>query len=166
MSATSSSSTGRTDHRPSRGARRFGYVVAVMVNAAMLYGVNRWPGWDAVPFLTADTVDVLDLVNASIVVNLVANVIFLWRDPPRLKAAGDLVSTSVGLVAILAIWQVFPLDLSSGMERVARVLLGIALVGTAIGILVAFRRLVLPDRPDRAVHGTTVGTDARDQGPS
>lgn len=142
---TTSSSPG---HRPSRAVRRFGYLVAVMVNAAMLYAVNRWPGWDAVPFLTADTVDVLDLVNASIIVNLAANLLMLWRDPPRLKAAGDLVSTAVGLVAMVAIWRVFPLDLSAGMERVARTLLVIGLVGSAIGILSAARRFTRPSATD------------------
>ena len=71
--------TART--RPTVGARRFGYVVAVLVNAAMLYAVNRWPGWEVLPFLTADLVLVLGLVNASIVVNLAANLVYLVRDP-------------------------------------------------------------------------------------
>lgn len=156
----------RPVRRPSRAARRLGYLVAVMVNVALLYGVNRWPGWDAVPFLTAETVDVLDLVNASIVVNLAANVIFLWRDPPRLKAAGDLVSTVVGLVAMVAIWRVFPLDLSAGTERVARVLLAIGLVGSVIGILSATWKLVRPRPRPRPLTAATLGTDERDQRPS
>ena len=59
--------------RPTVGARRVGYVVAVLVNAAMLYAVNRWPGWEVLPFLTADMVLVVGLVNASIAVNLAAN---------------------------------------------------------------------------------------------
>lgn len=139
-----SSTYTRSDHRPSLAARRFGYVVAAMVNAAMLYAVNRWPGWDAVPFLTPETVDVIDPVNASIVVNLAVNVIYLWRDPPRLKAAGDLVSTSVGMVAMIVIWRVFPLDLSPGFERLARVLLAIGLGGSAIGILSASRKVTRP----------------------
>lgn len=130
--------------RSSRSARRFGYVIAAMVNAAMLYAVNRWPGWDAVPFLTAETIDVLDLVNASIVVSLAVNVIYLWRDPPRLKSAGDLVSTAAGMVAMIVIWRVFPLDLSPGFERLARVLLAIGLVGSAIGILAATWRVLRP----------------------
>lgn len=39
--------------RPAVAARRFGYVVAVLVNLALLYAVNAWPGWDALPFLPA-----------------------------------------------------------------------------------------------------------------
>ena len=116
----------------------------MLVNAAMLYAINVWPGWDTVPFLTGDTVDVLDLVNASIVVNLAANVVFLFRDPPRVKALGDLVTTAVGLLAMVAIWRVYPLDLSSGWDTVARVLLAVGIAGSVVGIVVAITRFVRP----------------------
>ena len=42
-------------HRPPVAARRFGYVLAALLNAVLLYAVNVWPGWESVPFLTADT---------------------------------------------------------------------------------------------------------------
>ena len=32
--------------------RRAGYVVGAVVNAAILYAVNRWPGWETVGFLS------------------------------------------------------------------------------------------------------------------
>ena len=122
------------------GTRRFGYVVAVLVNAAMLYAVNRWPGWQEVPFLTADTELVLGLVNATIVVNLVANVVYLVRDPRWLTALGDLVTTAVGLAALVRIWKVFPLDVSDRWELLVRTLLVVGIVGSAIGIVVAIVR--------------------------
>ena len=56
--------------RPPVAARRAGYVVSVLVNIALLYVVNGWPGWEAVPFLTQDTQQVMGLVNASIVASL------------------------------------------------------------------------------------------------
>lgn len=58
--------------RPQVGARRIGYAVAVLVNVALLYTINAWPGWEAVPFLTEDLRLVTGLVNASIVVNWAA----------------------------------------------------------------------------------------------
>ena len=123
--------------RKSVGSRRVGYVVAVLVNAAMLYAVNRWPGWQEVPFLTKDTELVLGLVNASIVVNLVANLVYLVRDPVWLKALGDVVTTAVGLAAMVRIWKVFPLDVSDRWELLVRALLVVGIVGSAIGIVVA-----------------------------
>ena len=143
----------RVRQRPSRASRRFGYAVSAVVNAAMLYAVNRWPGWEQVPFLTDDTRKVLDLVNASIIVGLVANVVYLARDPRWLKAAGDLVTTTVGLVALVRLWQVFPFDVAQGStwELVARAALVLGIFGSAVAILVAvvtFVRAVVLDPSD------------------
>ncbi|GAA2156634.1 hypothetical protein GCM10009844_45060 [Nocardioides koreensis] len=130
--------------RRSRSARRVGYAIAVLVNAAVLYGANRWPGWEEIPFLTGDTAQVMDWVNASILTNLVANVLYFVADPPRVRALGDVVTTSVGIVALVRIWQVFPFDVdsdSSGWGLVLRVLLAVALIGSAIGIVTGLVRL-------------------------
>ena len=129
--------------RPRPGARRAGYVVAAVVNAVMLYLVNRWPGWEAVPFLTDATVLVLGIVNASFVVGIVANLVYLVADPPRLRAVGDLVTTGVGIAAIVRVWQVFPFDLGgTPWEVVVRVLLVVAMFGSGVAIIVALVRLV------------------------
>lgn len=125
--------------RPSTGVRRFGYVVALLVNAAMLYAANAWPGWEEVPVLTADTEQVIGWVNASIVAGLVANAVYLVRDPEWLRALGGVITTSVGLGALVKVWQVFPFDVasdSSGWGLVVRILLVVAIVGSSIGIVV------------------------------
>ena len=134
-----------TPVRHSRSTRRLGYAVAVLVNAAVLYGANRWPGWEEIPFLTDDTAQVMDWVNASILTNLVANVLYFVADPPRVRALGDVVTTSVGVVAMVRIWQVFPFDVdsdSSGWGLVLRVLLVVGIVGSVIGIVAGLVRLV------------------------
>jgi len=120
-------------------------VVAVLLNAAMLYAVHAWPGWEVLPFLTEETTQVLGLVTASILASLLANLVYLVSDPAWLRTLGDLVTTSIGLAALIVIWQVFPFDFtpySFDWELVARVLLVVAIVGSAIGILVAAGRLV------------------------
>lgn len=126
--------------RPTAAARRFGYFLAVLLNAAMLYLVNVWPGWEVLPFLTSRTSLVIGFVNASIVANLIANVLYLARDPAWLKALGDLVTTAVGLVALVRIWQVFPFDFGTttfDWALVVRVVLVVAIVGSGIGIVAA-----------------------------
>ncbi|HET6967379.1 MAG TPA: hypothetical protein VFI44_03830, partial [Ornithinibacter sp.] len=128
--------------RPGPGQRRFGYLVAVAVNALMLYLVNRSPGWEAVPFLTEATPEVLGLVNASIVAGIGANVVYLVRDPDWLRALGDVVTTAVGLAALVAIWRVWPLDLASGWDLLARWVIGIGIAGSVIGIVAAVVRFV------------------------
>lgn len=128
---------------PSRAGRRVGYVVAVLVNATILVLLYGWPGWQAVPFLTAGTVLVLPAVNASVAVNLAANVLYVVTDPPWLKALGDAVTTTVGLVALWRLWTVWPFAFERGpvdWDLVARVVLLVGLVGSAIAIVVALVR--------------------------
>lgn len=134
-----------TRTRPSRTQRRVGYVVGAFVNALVLVAVNWWPGWDALPFLTDDFRLVLGWVNASIVVGLLANLLYAVADPPRVRAGGDLVQNLVGLAAMVRLWQVFPVHFAPGgfdWELVARVFLGIGIVGASIAIVVALARLV------------------------
>jgi hypothetical protein len=135
----------RAKARPGRASRRFGYVVALLVNAAMLYVVNRWPGWEKVPFLTEDTRQVIDLVNASIIVTLAANAVYLVRDPRWLKALGDLLTTSVGIVVLVRFWQVFPFDFADSSvdwTLVVHAVLAVGIIGSAIGIVAALATFV------------------------
>ncbi|MFZ2529198.1 MAG: hypothetical protein WAX14_16335 [Rhodococcus sp. (in: high G+C Gram-positive bacteria)] len=126
--------------------RRAGYVVAIVVNAVLLYAINGWPGWDAVPFLTDDTTVVLGWVNASIVVSIIANAVFLVADPPRLRAFGELATSAVGLYALTRMWQVFPFDFGAAgsvpWTTIVRVVLGVGIVGTIIAVLVSLVQVV------------------------
>jgi hypothetical protein len=126
--------------RPAVASRRIGYVLAAAIDAALLYAMNVWPGWDAVPFLTSDTTAVLGPVNASLLVGLVANAVYLARDARPVRALGDLATTSVGLVALVRLWQVFPFDfgaVSSAWTLVAHVLLALGILGSVVAIVVA-----------------------------
>ena len=122
--------------RPSAGARRAGYCVAIAFGVAFLVVVNGWPGWQAMPFLTSEADQVLWLVNFSVAAGIAANVVYLAHDPPWLKSLGDAVTTGIGLAAAIRIWQVFPFDLSSGWSTAVRVLLVIAIAGSCIALAV------------------------------
>ena len=96
----------RTDpaHRPSRGGRRAGYSLAVFFGAALLIILNGSPGWQAIPFLTSDTSEVLWLVNLSLAAGIAVNLVYLAYDPPWLKSLGDLVTTGIRLATAIRIW--------------------------------------------------------------
>src|SRR5688572_4382176 len=98
----------RVRERPSAASRHLGYTVAIVLNSALLWVVNVAPGWAAVPFLTEETSRVLPLVNASLVVGIVANAVYLVGDPPWVRALGDVAQNIVGLAATVRVWQVFP----------------------------------------------------------
>jgi hypothetical protein len=124
--------------RPSRGARRTGYVFGLLFNLLFLWLVNVWPGWDAVPFLTGDFADVVWLVDLSLWAGVVSNAIYVVSDPRWLTALGGVVTTAIGLAAAVRLWQVFPFDLNgSDVWRVlVQVALVVGIVGSAIGIVV------------------------------
>lgn len=126
------------------GSRRVGYLVGAAVNAALLYLVNRNPGWQAVPFLTDATTQVLWLVNASITANLIASLVYVVWDPAWLKALGDVITTSLGVLAAVRIWQVWPLEFATGSPWgvIARIAVGCAVVGGTLGIVVAVGQFV------------------------
>lgn len=137
--------TTASPRRPSVAARRSGYIVAAAVNGLVLYLVNRRPGWEALPFLTPDMTKVLWLVNASILAGIVTNLVYLFADPPRLRSLGDLVTTGIGLAAMVRIWQVWPISFDSGgfpWDTVFRWIVAIGIVGSAIGMVVALVTLV------------------------
>ena len=122
--------------RPSAGARRAGYGIAILFGAALLVILNGSPGWQAIPFLTSGTSQVLWLVNLSLAAGIAANLVYLAYDPPWLKSLGDLATTGIGLAAAIRIWQVFPFDLSSGWSTAVRALLVIVIAGSCIALVV------------------------------
>jgi hypothetical protein len=132
-------------HRPSRAARRAGYVIAAMINAVLIYLVNDRPGWQAVPVLTDSTREVLGIFTVSLVAGIVVNLVYLAYDPPRIKALGDLITTGIGLAVMVRVWRVFPFDFGASSfdwTLVARIALVVAMAGAAVGVLVQLVTLV------------------------
>lgn len=129
---------------PPSSQRRVGYVVAIAVNAVLVYIVNNLADWGWFGFLTDDLDRVTGVITLSLAVSLAVNVIYLFHDPPWLRSVGQIVSTAVGLVAVVRVWQVFPFDFSSysfDWAVVVRFVLVVAIVGSAIGILVELVKL-------------------------
>jgi hypothetical protein len=116
-------------------ANRLGYLLAVLVNAAGLVVLHRWPGWEKISALTGSTRSVLGIVDIALIVGVVVNVAQLLRSPSWPTAAGSLVTTAVGLAATVRILQVFPFDLSDGWSTVVRVMLIVGIVGSCLGII-------------------------------
>jgi hypothetical protein len=125
--------------RPSAAARRVGYLVGIVFSAALLFVLNGQPGWQALPFLTSGTSQVIGLVNLSLAVSLAVNVVYLFYDPPWLKSLGDLVTAGIGLAVAIRVWQVFPFAFhgsAAWWSTAVRVLLVLVIVGSAMTIVV------------------------------
>jgi hypothetical protein len=130
--------------------RRVGYAVGAVVNVALLVALNVWPGWDAVPFLTADFEQVLGLVNLSLAVGFLTSVANLALDSFGAKALGDLATNVIGFAVSIRMLQVFPFDFSGGFDwtLIVRILLVLGVVGSFFGALAAVVRLLRGPRPE------------------
>ena len=129
---------------PSRAARRTGSVIAASAGAALLWLLHVWPGWETLTFLTPDTPRVLGAVDAYLVAGIVVNLVHVVVGRGRITLAGILLTTSVGLVAMVVVLRVFPFAFAPGSawEVVVRVLLVLGIVGAGIGLVAAVASVV------------------------
>lgn len=129
----------RVNARPGPAGRKVGYVVGMLVNVVMFLLVNVWPTWRVVPFLTEATLDVIALVNLSLIAGVVVNLLNFVLDLAWVRTVGDLVTSVIGLVTTIRIWDVFPFafgDTGFDWELLTRVVLGVAIGGCVISIIV------------------------------
>ncbi len=119
-----------------QGAKRFGYLVAATMNTIMLWVAHQLLDWEWPGFLTAEYDDVLPVITVSFVASIVANLVYAWHDGWPIKPIGELVTTTIGLVAALRIWQVFPVEFTgTDWSWLVRLVLIVAVVGSALGIV-------------------------------
>src|SRR5437868_490794 len=91
VSLAASDSAQRRMQRPSAASRRFGYALSIAINVVLIYLINEWPGWQSLSFITGDVKLVIPIINASMVVVIVVNGLYLIADPRWLRAIGEAV---------------------------------------------------------------------------
>jgi len=130
--------------RPSPTARRSGYVVAVLVNAVLLYAVNNLLAWDILSFLTDDFEQVIPIINVSLGAAILVNLIYLSYDAGWFKSLSQIGLLGISMAATVRLYQVFPFDFGegSGWTTVTRWVLILAMVGVAIGVIAELGKLV------------------------
>jgi hypothetical protein len=122
----------------SRGARRFGYIVAIVVNALILWVANNLLAWEWPKFLTSEFNQVLPYINASLLITMIVNAVWLLFDPPWFRSLAQVGLNLIAILATVKLYQVFPFDFSDypgNLETVARILMGLAIVASGIAIL-------------------------------
>ena len=133
--------------RVSVGTRRFGYAVAVGVNVLLVVIVNNILDWGWLPWLTSDFERLLPIINFSLGVNIVLNLIYMAYDERPFKAATQIVVNLIAIAVLVRTFQIYPFDFSAyefpvdievfdlSWDWVARFILGLALIGTAIAVV-------------------------------
>lgn len=134
-----------------RSARRFGYSVAVVINLIMLVVVQNILEWGWLPFLAEEFAEVVPWISMSLIVSIVANLVFLFDDQRIIKSTGQILINLISIFVTYQIFTVFPFDFSAydfNWALVTRILMVLAMVGAGIGVLTEAMRLVA-DEPDK-----------------
>lgn len=124
---------------------RSGYVVAIVLNLALLFVANNLLGWDLIPFLTGDFARVLWILNVSLLAKIAVNLAHLWYDPAWFKSVCQICLGGISMLVSIRMLQVFPFDFTgSGFdwEPVARFVLILGVIAVGIGIVVEVVKLV------------------------
>ncbi|MET0697923.1 MAG: hypothetical protein ABWZ58_10895 [Acidimicrobiia bacterium] len=138
-----------------KGARRASYVIAIVINVAMLVIVQNLVEWGWPAFLTAEFAEVVPWISFSLIASIVANIIYQIDDSQTVKSVGQIAVNLISMWVTYTVLTVFPFDFSGyqfDYEIVARVVLILAIVGAGIGAMVEAIKLVstLSGRVDRA----------------
>ncbi len=134
----------KPDRRPV-AVRRFGYVVAIVVNAVMWYLAHQLPDWEWARFLTSDFDRILPWIDVSFGATIATNILFLAYDPRWFRSIGSIITSAISLGLAIRTLQVFPFDFSTydvDWSWLARLVTIVAIVGTIIGLIAEAVRLV------------------------
>lgn len=143
LASNSDGGTGGLKRRAPKGARVFGDLVAIAVNLVILWILSNLLEWGWLSFLTDDFADVLPLIRLQILTTVGVHLFLILQDPEWLRAAGDVITASVGLAAVIALWLVFPFDFGSGAGAgMARFIIGVGIAGTIVSIPVNLAKVI------------------------
>ncbi len=117
---------------PSAG-RRFGYLVGILINFAMIYVVTNLLNWN-VPFLTERFIESIWAINLSLSVSIFIHFIHLFYDPKWFRSLMQAMANVFSFVSTLVFWRVFPLALSENIARVVNlaIIIIMALIGLSV----------------------------------
>lgn len=123
-----------------------GYGFAAAMNLIGLVVLNTHETWRPLlgGVVTARFPEILWAANLSVAVQLVGNALLVVRAPPALRRVLEFVFAVLGLVSVSVTLSVFPFDLGrfgTWSNVVARGILLVGVVGSAVGVLVSLVRL-------------------------
>jgi hypothetical protein len=130
--------------RTPRGARIFGYVIAIVVNVVLWYVVHNLGRWDLSFILSEEFSRVLPAFDLSLGASIVLYALWVAYDLRWFRHLGQVVLNALSLNVIYVLYRVFPFRFPGSLDQWARV--GLLLGGVAVGIstVVVLFRLFVP----------------------
>jgi hypothetical protein len=127
--------------------RRVGYAVAIVGNAMLVYVVHHLLEWGWPHFLSPRFDEVVPIITLALVASIIANTVFVFFDPDWLRALAGSITSAIGFVAALWLYQTFPFDFSTyerDWSTLARLVVMSVMLGAAIGLVVESGKLLTP----------------------
>jgi hypothetical protein len=126
------------EKEPSRAS----FVVAIIVNLIFIYIVNQVSYWD-ISFITSAWSETLWILNLSLIVTIIGNLLFLFYHPQWFRSLAQIVMNIFVFWAIKALYTVFPFNFSQpSLMLLTWVVLLLLMVGVSISIIVEIVKLV------------------------
>lgn len=135
----------------SPGARRLGYLIAIVVNVILLYLFNYWvPAQDFRVLLEDKYFQILPVLNFSIWLTIGINILQLAVDPFWLRVSLKTVQNAVGIYFMYLLFVVFPFDLTpmlgGAWNIYFRYIFLLAAIATLIGTVIELVKAVASDK--------------------
>ena len=128
----------------SRATREAEYVIAIVINAAVIYVIHHLLEWEWAPFLTEDFARLLPIMTVALGATIVANVIYMVYDPVWFKSISQVGLLILNAFVTAGVWDVFPFDFSAysfAWAGLARAVLAVTFVAIILGIIAELVRL-------------------------
>ena len=118
------------------------YFVAIIFNLIFLYIVNNLLNWH-IYFVTNAFNEVLWIINLSITVAIIGNVLLLLYSPERLRHSVKIILNIISFIAVYIVWKVFPFNFYNSFYNWGfNILLILAMIGITIATIVEIYLLV------------------------
>ena len=125
------------------GARRVGYIFAIIFTLIFMYIINHLLEWGA-PFLTNNFRICLWVINFSLAASIVGNALLLAYDAHWFRHIIQIILNIFAFVAVYIVYAIFPFAFPEAIwAMLARFVLIIMMIGIGIGLIVEFVKLVL-----------------------
>lgn len=133
----------RRKRQASVGARRVGYISAIISTLVFMYIINHLLEW-GVPFLTNGFRICLWVINLSLAASIVGNALFLAYDVRWFRRIIRIMLNIFAFVAVYIVYTIFPFAFPEAIwAMLSRFVLIIIMIGIGVGLIVEFVRLVL-----------------------
>lgn len=119
-------------------ARQFGYALSIGINIVLIWVAHNMVDWGWPSFITEDWTRVRGLVEASLLVSIIANLAYIASDPKWVRGLGEATTNLVSVIATIRLLTVYPFDFSAydgPWDVLTKFILVMVIVGTVVGFV-------------------------------